>query len=247
MKWRVIKYSENDASTNMAIDEAVSESVATGGPPTIRFYGWKPSAVSIGYFQSLDKEVDLEKCSSMGIGVVRRRTGGGAVYHDNEGEITYSIIGKEEMFPKDIIASYKLICGWICESLSLLDIYSEFKPINDIIVGGKKISGNAQTRRGGVLLQHGTVLCDVNVDKMFSVLKVPDEKIKDKMIKTVKERVTSVKQQRYATKHDVYTALVRGFTHEKEFSVEPLTDEEIKRAMELAETRYSSREWNHMR
>jgi lipoate-protein ligase A len=247
MKWRIIKYSENDASTNMAIDEAVSESVAAGGPPTIRFYGWKPSAVSIGYFQSIEKEVDLEKCSDMGVGVVRRRTGGGAVYHDNEGEVTYSIIGREELFPKDIIASYKLICSWICESLSLLDISSQFKPINDIIVGGKKISGNAQTRRGGVLLQHGTVLCDVNVDKMFSVLKVPDEKVKDKMIKTVKERVTSVKQQRYATKHDVYTALMRGFTHEKEFYVDSLTPEEIKRATELAETRYGSREWNHMR
>jgi lipoate-protein ligase A len=247
MNWRVIPYSENDAYLNMAMDEAVSESVREGGPPTIRFYGWKPSAVSIGYFQSMEKEVDLGRCSSLGVDVVRRRTGGGAVYHDNEGEITYSIIGKEELFPKDIIASYRLICGWICDSLSILDISSEFKPINDIIVGGKKISGNAQTRRGGVLLQHGTVLYDVDVDRMFSVLKVPDEKIKDKMIATVKERVTSIRQLKAMEKEDAYKALLEGFTRGKESGIGSLTDEELRRAEQLAGERYRTREWNHMR
>lgn len=247
MRWRIIPYSENDAFTNMAIDEAVSESVKAGGPPTIRFYGWKPSAVSIGYFQSLEKEVDLPQCASHGVEVVRRRTGGGAVYHDNAGEITYSVIGKEEMFPKDIIASYKQICGWIVDSFSLLGIPSEFKPINDIIVNGKKISGNAQTRRGGVLLQHGTILHSVDVDRMFSLLKVSDEKIKDKLIATVKERVTSVSQQKNISKESLNKALVQGFTAGKQFDESPLSVEELSRAKELVESRYRTDEWNGMR
>jgi lipoate-protein ligase A len=247
MSWRVIPFSENDAYLNMAIDEAVSESVKAGGPPTIRFYGWKPSAVSIGYFQSLDKEVDLERCSSLGVDYVRRRTGGGAVYHDNHGEITYSIIGKEELFPKDIIASYREICGCICDSLGMIDIASEFKPINDIIVNGKKISGNAQTRRQGVLLQHGTVLYDVDVDKMFSLLKVPDEKIRDKMIATVKERVTSVRQQKDISKDEAYQALLKGFTKGREFGLGSLDDGELERAEELVKLRYRTDEWNRMR
>jgi lipoate-protein ligase A len=246
MKWRFIPYKENDAFLNMAIDEAVSESVGSGESlPTIRFWGWVPRAVSIGYFQSLQKEIDLEKCNELGVDVVRRRTGGGAVFHDSE--ITYSIIGKQELFPNDIIASYKEICGCIVNGLARLGIESEFKPINDIITNGKKISGNAQTRRQGVLLQHGTLLYEVDVDKMFSLLKVPDEKIKDKMIATVKERVTSVKAQRNATVDETLAALKSGFADGREVEESGLSEKELARAQELAESKYKSREWNWMR
>ncbi|NQV08810.1 lipoate--protein ligase family protein, partial [Candidatus Woesearchaeota archaeon] len=86
---------------NMAVDEAVTEAVSSGDSlPTIRFYTWSPSAVSIGYFQGLDREVDVDKCNSKGVDIVRRRTGGGAVYHDCDGEITYSVIVREEDMPK---------------------------------------------------------------------------------------------------------------------------------------------------
>ncbi|MEW6748327.1 MAG: biotin/lipoate A/B protein ligase family protein [Candidatus Micrarchaeota archaeon] len=247
MRWRVIAFSENDAFMNMAIDEAVSESVRAGGPPTIRFYGWNPSAVSIGYFQCLNKEADSERCALEGVDIVRRRTGGGAVYHDRMGEVTYSVIGKEELFPKDIIASYKLICGWVMDSLALIEIKSEFKPINDILVGGKKISGNAQTRRGGVLLQHGTILYEVDAERMFSLLKVPDEKIKDKMIATVKERVTSVSQQRIVPRELLSEALLAGFTRNKEFFEGELNAEELSMAKSLVESRYRHPDWNLMR
>ncbi len=249
MKWRIIDYTQNPAALNMAIDEAISESVASGeSPPTIRFYGWKPSAISIGYFQSLEKEVDLLTCQKFNVDFVRRRTGGGAVYHDNLGEITYSIIAKEELFPKDIIASYKIICGYIVDSLSLLGISSEFKPINDIIVNEKKISGNAQTRRSGVLLQHGTILYNVDVDKMFSLLKVSSEKIKDKLIATVKERVTSIEQQKPSvSKDELYRALLSGFTKDKEIEFGSLTSLEIERANSLVNSRYKTKEWNFMR
>ncbi len=247
MRWRVIGFSNNDAFTNMAIDEAVSESVRAGGPPTIRFYGWSPSAVSIGYFQGIEREVDLERCSELGVDIVRRRTGGGAVYHDTDGEITYSVIGKEELFPKDILSSYRQICGRITSSLAILGISSQFKPINDIIAGGKKISGNAQTRRQGVLLQHGTILYSVDVERMFSLLKVPDEKIRDKMIATVKERVTSVSQQKDITRGEAYSALLKGFTEGLDFEEGELTQDERKRAEELVKERYGTREWNHWR
>ncbi len=248
MKWRVIPYSENDAFLNMAIDEALSESIGSGkSPPTIRFYGWTPQAISIGYFQSLEREVDLERCEKEGIDVVRRRTGGGAVFHDRE--ITYSIIGKQELFPKDILESYREICGCIVNALGILGIESEFKPINDIITkaDGKKISGNAQTRRGGVLLQHGTLLYEVDVDQMFSVLRVPDEKIKDKMIATVKERVTSVRAQKDVSESEVLDALKKGFLKGKETVEEELDDREISRAEELVLERYKRIDWNRMR
>lgn len=246
---------------NMALDEACSEGVAAGTMnPTIRFYRWKPSAVSIGYFQSLKDEVATEKCREAGIDIVRRRTGGGAVFHHYEGEITYSVIAPEKLFPKGITESYHEICGWIIRSLQLLGIQSEFKPINDIIlapaavgadganVGGKKISGNAQTRRNGVLLQHGTILFTVDVRKMFSLLKVGQEKIADKMIAAVEERVSSLKLIKpELTMEVVYDALLKGFTRGKNFTIGDWTPQELARARELAQFRYNTKEWNEIR
>lgn len=249
MNWRIIPLEEHDASMNMAIDEAVSEAVATGKSlPTIRFYTWKPSAVSIGCFQSMKEEVDDAVCKNLGVDAVRRRTGGGAVYHDNLGEITYSVIAPQNMFPPNIIESYKVICNWIIDSLALLNIPAEFVPINDIVTSGKKISGNAQTRRNGILLQHGTILYDVDVKKMFSLLKVPNEKIRDKMIASVEERVTSVRRANpEITKDQLYQALVKGFTKGKLHQFSSLSDDEINHAKELAKIRYLTKEWNFSR
>jgi len=152
------------------------------------------------------------------------------------------------MFPSNIIESYKVICGWIIAGLALVGLEASFIPINDIVVGGKKISGNAQTRRNSVLLQHGTILYDVDVKKMFSLLKVPDEKIRDKMIAAVEERVTSVTKQNPQIKKDhLYTALVKGFTANKQWELGKWSDEEFTRAKELAKSRYSTKEWNFSR
>lgn len=247
MRWRVIPLEMNNAFLNMAIDEAICESVANGANPTIRFYMWLPSAVSIGYFQSLNDEVNVKECGRLGVNIVRRRTGGGSVYHSNSGEITYSVIGPTSAFPKNIIESYKLICGWVINGLEELGIKSEFAPINDIIASGKKISGNAQTRRNNVLLQHGTILFNVNVKKMFSLLKVCDEKIKDKMIKAVEERVTKVLDFKCVDKNETYEALLKGFTNGKEWDFGKLTDMELKRANELVKSRYSTKKWNYMK
>jgi len=259
--WRIIPLQTDDAFTNMALDEACSEGVAANQvPPTIRFYRWQPSAVSIGYFQSLHDEVATEKCQGAGIDVVRRRTGGGAVFHDYEGEITYSVIAPEKLFPKGITESYHEICGWIIQSLKLLNVQTEFKPINDIIlasnavgpngenVGGKKISGNAQTRRNGILLQHGTILYQVDVRKMFSLLKVGQEKIADKMIAAAEERVSSLKLlQPQLTLEEVYQVLLKGFTAGKKYQIGDWTQQETARAWELAQSRYSTKEWNELR
>jgi len=230
----------------MAIDEALSESVRKGGNPVIRLYRWNPTAISIGYFQKLQEEVDVDACKENNIDIVRRWTGGGAVLHDEE--ITYSIIASEDLFPKNIIESYKVICGWVMDGLKRLGIESEYHPINDILVNNKKISGNAQTRRRGVLIQHGTILYNVDVDKMFSLLKVKDIKIKDKIISNVKERVTSIshinpKLKKGTVSHCMHLAFTKG----KEFEVQVLTKEEEKRVQELKDTKYATNAWTAKR
>lgn len=232
----------------MALDEACLEGISSGNsPPTIRFYRWQPSAVSIGYFQSLDAEVNLEECGKRGIEFVRRQTGGGAVYHDFEGEITYSILAPENFFPKGITESYREICGMIVSGFGKLGLKAEFKPINDIIVSGKKISGNAQTRRKGVLLQHGTILYGLGLETMFSVLRISQEKISDKMIQSAKERVTCVQEQCDSSYGECLEAIQSAFLEGKNHSFGSWSKDELSRANELAEKKYSAREWNFLR
>ena len=239
-KIRVLETGYKPAALNMAIDEALIENIDEA--PVLRIYGWRPAAISIGYFQSIKEEVDLEKCRQLGVDVVRRLTGGGAVLH--EFEVTYSFITKQ--YPHSIMESYRWICDAIVISINRLGFNASFVPLNDIVVDGKKISGNAQTRRKGVLLQHGTLLLGVDVDKMFSVLKVPSEKLRDKIIKDVKERVSSLSG---TTFEDMASSLRTSFAEkfDAKLVADSLSTEEVSHAKWLAERKYSSKEWNHRR
>lgn len=250
MSWRIIPLSVNKASLNMSIDSALIDMVSSGrSPPTLRLYRWHPSAVSVGYFQSVIEEVDVEACRRRGVGIVRRVTGGGAVYHDYEGEITYSIIVPEEYWgiPKDIAKSYELLCGGIIRALNKLGLQAQFKPVNDILVGGRKISGNAQTRRKGVILQHGTVLLKLNLKDMFTYLKVSREKISDKLIKSAEERVTSVAKETGVEPdfHKISSMIVEGFSEYLDFSYElgGLSDEELELSEKYDEAQFSNEKW----
>ncbi|MEF8880172.1 MAG: biotin/lipoate A/B protein ligase family protein, partial [Candidatus Thermoplasmatota archaeon] len=219
-KWRFLNTGSNTAYDNMAVDRAIMAACSENKvPPTVRFYSWTPAAISIGYFQSLEEEVDVEKCSQRGIDFVRRITGGGAVFHEDE--LTYSIIIPEshDEIPGDILGSYKRICGALMKGFDCMDVSCEYRPINDILVDGKKISGNAQTRQKKTVLQHGTILLDVDVEKMFSLLKIPSEKTKDKLIKNVKESVTSLTHvfNKKIYFEDAVEDMKKGF--EKEFNI----------------------------
>jgi lipoate-protein ligase A len=233
---------------NMAIDEAVSEAVAQGAaPPTLRLYAWEPSAVSIGRFQRIGDEVDLKECARQGVDVVRRRTGGGAVFHDRDGEITYSVIAPEELMGSDIQSSYREVCGRVIDALGELGIRAEYAPINDVIVGGRKISGCAQSRRQGVFVQHGTVLYDLDVKRMFSLLKVDRLKLSDKGIAAAEDRVTSVSMLSGAGKDELLESLRLAFCRGKEWAEDELSAEESARASELVRTRYGNAEWTFSR
>jgi len=248
MKWRMVDFEYWSAAMNMGIDEAISEAVAAEtSSPTVRFYGWRPSAVTIGCFQSLKDEVDYPECVRLGIDVVRRRTGGGAVFHDEDGEITYSVITPEEMMPDDINMAYRIICGHIVSALKTLGLDASFSPINDVLVAGKKISGSAQTRRGGVFLQHGTLLLDLRPDTMFKVLKVSKAKMSGRSYSDPANRVTSLRNFGIASRSKVLAALQGAFMEGKDWEESGWTDGELKRARHLAEKRYSSRDWNFSR
>ncbi len=248
--WRLIKTIETNGAMQMAIDEAIlAFRIKNKVPNTLRFFTWNPPCLTIGYFQSLKKEADAKNAEKQGVDIVRRYTGGGAVFHDNE--LTYSLAISEEDVPQDIIASYQRICSAIIKGLELLHINPEFKQINDIIANGKKISGNAQTRKEGFVLQHGTILIDVDIKKMFSLLKVPDEKIKDKMIKAVEERVTSLNKElkKEISIDELRDCLIKGFesAFNIRFEESGLTKDEAALAEKLCKEKYSTSEWRELR
>lgn len=247
MEWRLLPLRVDDAFTSMAIDEALLKLSAEGkSPNTIRFWRWLPSTVSLGCFQSVEHEVNLEAAKKYGVDVVRRITGGGAVFHDHDGELTYSVVCKQGDAPDDIIESYRLICGGLVNGFKNLGLEAEFKPVNDILSNGKKISGSAQTRRWGSVLQHGTILISPDVRKMFELLKVSPEKISDKFIASVFERVTTVERElgRKPSFEEVRDAMGRGFEEALDvgFFAGGLTSGELELSAKL-KPKYASDEW----
>ena len=185
MQLKYINTGFNSASFNFACDEAILKWVQKNQIPVLRFYGFAPTACTIGYFQGMNLELDLDYAKQNNIECVRRLTGGGAVMHD-QNQFTYSLVIPDSYVPKNIQKSYEYICQPILNALKDLGLDAEFAPLNDIILNQQKISGNAQTRKQGVVLQHGTLLLDVDVDLMFRVLLVPDEKLRDKLVASVK-------------------------------------------------------------
>ena len=257
--WRLLRPETADAFTNMAIDEAIMKArIENRVPNTLRFYMWKPSAVSIGRFQKLANEIHVENCRKHGVDIVRRITGGGAVYHDSEGEITYSIITKTKDLgckDLDLLSAYQKICSGLNEAVKILGAKADYHPPDpkrcpNLTISGKKISGNAQSSKKGVLLQHGTFLLDIDHEKMFTFLKVPWAKTLNDVLAVSKRKLTSARQEldsEFSTE-EAYQALVRGF--EKALGVQfvekKLTEYEQKLAERIRKERFVTEDWTSL-
>ena len=130
--WRLLRTGKRSGAENMAIDEAILIAGGEGKvPPTIRFYGWEPPTLSIGYFQRAAREVDLERLRERGVGLVRRPTGGRAVLHDKE--LTYSVIAPENLpgMPSSVIQSYRLISTGLLEGFRRLGLSAEMVSLEE--------------------------------------------------------------------------------------------------------------------
>ncbi len=239
----------------MAIDEAITIArIRDASPNTLRLYRWKPSAVSIGRFQNLLSEVHIDDCMQHGVDLVRRITGGGAVYHSCQSEVTYSVIAKERDFGStDVIYSYNKICNGLIEAARILGVNADFNPGDprncpNIAVNRRKISGSAQYHRGGVLLQHGTFLLGVDLKEMFTFLRVPWAKTVDDVVCLARDRLTSFEKElkRDICVEEASAALVQGFRKALgvEFVDEGLTSQEQHVASKLREEKYSAENWN---
>ena len=282
MEWRLIKDGYHTGFMNMAIDEAIMIAHREGlVPPTIRFYQWSPPAVSLGYFQDLKKEIDVDVCKNLGIDIVRRPTGGKAVLHDKE--LTYSFIIRENhpLVNNSILETYKKISGGMIRGLSYLGITAEIVPLREklkseslpkgeksethhsdfksicfsvpsqyeVQVEGKKIVGSAQVRKREIVLQHGSLLIELEKDKLFSVFNFPSAQIRERF--KTRFNATSLEEilKRKINFSELSEILPRGF--EEEFGVRlvegKLTEQEEKISKDLLENKYSTYEWNYER
>ena len=258
-RWRLLKPQTADAYTNMAVDEAIMKArIENRVPNTLRFYMWNPSAVSIGRFQKLSDQVHVDNCRKHGVDIVRRISGGGTVFHDSEGEITYSITAKlSDLGCKslDMPSAYQKICSGLNEAVNILGVDAEYRPPDpkrcpNLAIRGKKISGNAQSCKKGVLLQHGTFLLDIDHTRMFTFLKVPWAKTIDDVLKVSKRKLTSTRQElgsQFST-DEAYQALVAGFEKALgvQFVEETLTEYEQQLAEKIRKERFVTEEWNFL-
>lgn len=207
---------------------------------TFRFYSFFPSCVSIGYFQNINLSVDIDFCNKNKIDYVRRITGGGNVFHDYLGEITYSIIISEDKVPQNILDSFEYLYKGIVKGLEKIDIFTEFKPLNDLFLNSKKISGSAQTRKNGVVLQHGTIMYNTDIALMEKVLKISNKKI------DAKKRVTTLNNEGFIyNKETIIDALKKGFTDIfGETKEDNISNQELELAIQLSREKYYTKDWN---
>jgi len=252
-EWRYIPLETRNGYWNMALDEAILDAVIQNkSPNTIRLYKWNPSTASIGRNQSLNDEVNLNYCNTRGYNVVRRITGGGAVFHDNESEITYSIVCPlsflRDLDASKVLEQFELITQGIIEGLEIFGLNSEKGVIHcpALFLEGKKFSGNAQARKKGYLLQHGTILLKIDPELMYTVLKTPPNVSKSRMVRSVRAKCIGIQDKLKNYKEESFiNSLRRGF--EKVLNIElregTYSSYELKLAQKLVQDKYTQDDW----
>ncbi|HDT9050803.1 TPA: lipoate--protein ligase family protein [Staphylococcus pseudintermedius] len=246
--WHFMSTGSHHPYYNMALDEALLNFVSRGEiDPVVRFYTWNPPTLSIGYFQRLSKEIDIEKVKEKGYGLVRRQTGGRGVLHDKE--LTYSVIVPEAHpdMPQTVTEAYRVISGGLLEGFKSLGFDAHFavprskeereklkQPRSsvcfdapswyELVVEGKKIAGSAQTRQKGVILQHGSILQDVDIDDLFDMFIFKNERLKAKMKEAFVEKAVAINDlsNETITLAQMEVAFKEGFKKALDIEFKPL-------------------------
>jgi len=205
-EFRLIIDPPMNASVNMARDLALLEMQSLKNPvPTLRLYRWSSPSVTIGYFQKIKETVNTEYCRKNGISVTRRITGGGTVLHHKELTYSLTIPLNKKIVPESVEDSFRFIIAPIIDSIKLLSLEAEYRPVNDIIIRKKKISGSAQVRKKGVLQQHGTLLLDIDNELVCSAIKSNYEKLKSRGFKKTSDSITSLSSELKKRPDDEFT------------------------------------------
>jgi len=267
-QWRLITSEPADGAWNMAVDEAMLQAgVANLIPPTLRFYAWQPAAVSLGFFQPLDEGISRPEIQARGFGLVRRPSGGRAILHKDE--LTYSVVVPEAAIKdgRSVMGSYRTLSRGIEAGLSLLGVGAEFAERKspermraqglptvcfakaakcDMTVSGRKIVGSAQTRRRGVIMQHGSVPIEIDPEEHLAVMPGGGEGAENH--ERLRESACGVAEAlgRPVSFEELAQALAEGFRQSLGIELAPgeLTEWELAKARDLRDHKYATEAWN---
>lgn len=243
--WQLVHTTAQSPAMHMSLDEVLTEEVAAGRrPPTLRVWEWGASAVVIGRFQSLRNEVDAEAAQRHGIQVVRRISGGGAMFIEPGNTITYSICAPLSMVKgMSFQDAYALMDSWVIAALGDLGIQAWYQPLNDIASPSGKIAGAAQAWRGGAVLHHVTMAYDIDADKMLEVLRIGREKLSDKGTTSAAKRVDPLRSQTGLPREAVIARMIQTFERRHGLRTDTLKAAELDRAQQLVRDKFSTPEW----
>ncbi|WP_165066697.1 lipoate--protein ligase family protein [Marisediminicola senii] len=244
--WQLIHGTAYPPVLQMALDQVLAEEVGAGRRvPTLRIWEWDAPAVVIGSFQSVRNEVDTERAKQFGFDVVRRVSGGGAMFMEAGTVITYSIYAPSDLVQGMTFAdSYAFLDEWVIVALKSLGIDASYQPLNDITSPTGKIGGAAQKRLGtGAVLHHVTMSYDMDGEKMVQVLRIGREKMSDKGTKSAAKRVDPLRSQTGLSRADIIAQMEKTFTGLYGAVEGDVTPEELARAEQLVVEKFGTDEW----
>lgn len=254
-EWRLLPEETRPGPMQMALDAVAAETAGSGGPATARVYRWEPGTLSLGYRQRADT-VDWEYCDREGIETTRRPTGGGGIYHDPRGDISYSIALPRAETPGDLRETYARLCAPLLDALDRLGVTAAFAeearsslyepacylrdvdPAHDVVAGGRKLSGNAMSRRADAVVQHGSLSYALDAERHLGVFADPGATPAE-----FEARVTSVREESGESRAAVVAALEAALGEWAGAEAGEWTDAELARARELVAERFGDDGW----
>lgn len=245
-QWEIVGPTPLPTAMHVAMDEVLTRAVGSGARnPTLRFWEWESPSVVIGSFQSMRNEVDEDAVRRHGVSVVRRISGGGAMFMEHGNAITYSLYIPQSLVDGLSFAdSYPFLDDWVMEGLKKLGISAWYQPLNDIATDFGKIGGAAQKRlSNGGMLHHVTMSYDIDADKMLEVLRIGREKLSDKGIKSAKKRVDPLRRQTGLAREEIIQVLSDTFRERYQVVDATLSETELSAAQVLVDEKFGTAEW----
>jgi len=259
LDWRLIDEETHDGATNMALDEVAAETAAAGGPATIRLFRWRPSTLSLGYNQD-PETVDWEYCRTAGVGVTRRPTGGGAIYHDHDGDLSYAIAVPADAAPGDLHETYERLCEPIVDAFERLGVPVRFAeaerpalhrpacylraldPAHDLVgPDGRKLAGNAQFRRREAVVQHGSMSVSLRPERHCAPFTA------DLDPEAFADRVGAIDEYVDRSRRAVVATVAETLAEWADADPGTWTDAERERAAEIEAAKFGTEAWTRER
>ncbi len=241
MKLSYLDLTTTDPSYNLAMEQYVFDCL-----PRDRMYFmlWQnDNAIIVGKYQNTLSEINLEAVERRGIRVVRRLSGGGAVYHDM-GNLNFTFITDAA---SGTALDMKLFCQPVVRTLAALGVHAEVNGRNDITIDGKKFSGNSQYLRQGRVMHHGTIMFNSDLSVVSEALQVDPTKFQTKGVRSVRSRVTNVADHldRPVSLPEFRRILLENILRENPGQPYPLTPKDLAAVEKLREERYAAWDWNY--